>query len=102
MASIFQPRLLEGKTAFITGGSSGIGLRIAERFAEHGARVMLAARNQDKLDSARASIEGCGGVVGTVSIDVRDYGAVQQAIARTRAEFGLIDIVVPAAAGNFP
>lgn len=102
MSSIFQPRLLEGKTAFITGGSSGIGLRIAERFAEHGARVMLAARNQDKLDSARAGIEGRGGVVGTVAIDVRDYAAVQQAIARTRAEFGLIDIVVPAAAGNFP
>ena len=63
---------------------------------------MLAARNQDKLDSAKAGIEGNRRSCATVSIDVRDYAAVQQAIARTRAEFGPIDIVVPAAAGNFP
>lgn len=102
MTSIFHPQLLEGKTVFVTGGSSGIGLRIAERFTEHGARVMLAARSQDKLDSAKASIKAKGGVAGAVAMDVRDYAAVQQAVARTRAELGPIDIIVAAAAGNFP
>lgn len=63
---------------------------------------MLAARNQDKLESAKANIEATSGVASVAAIDVRDYAAVQQAIARTNAEFGPIDIVVAAAAGNFP
>src|SRR3982751_1430399 len=102
MDSIFRPRLLDGKTAFVTGGSSGIGLQIAERFAEHGACIALAARNQEKLDSAKASIAAEGGVVTAVAVDVRDYAALQQALSLTRAEFGPIDIIVAAAAGNFP
>jgi NAD(P)-dependent dehydrogenase (short-subunit alcohol dehydrogenase family) len=63
---------------------------------------MLAARNQEKLDSAKASIEANGGIAGAAAIDVRDYAAVQHAIARTRTEFGPINIVLAAAAGNFP
>lgn len=102
MDSIFRQRLLDGKTAFVTGGSSGIGLRIAERLIEHGASVTLAGRKQDKLDSATARIAATGGVVSGVAVDVRDYAALQQAISRARAEFGPIDIIVAAAAGNFP
>ena len=45
MSSIFRDRLFAGKTAFVSGGSSGIGLRIAERLAEAGASVMLNGRN---------------------------------------------------------
>jgi NAD(P)-dependent dehydrogenase (short-subunit alcohol dehydrogenase family) len=102
MASVFRDRLLRDKSAFVTGGSSGIGLRIAERFAEHGARVMLAGRKQDKLDRARAGIEAHGGVAATAAIDVREYDAVQAALRRASDEFGPIDILVAAAAGNFP
>jgi peroxisomal 2,4-dienoyl-CoA reductase len=53
--SIFRANLLTGRTAFVTGGGSGIGQRMAERFAEHGARVVLAGRKQEKLDAANFS-----------------------------------------------
>ena len=52
--SIFRDHLLKGKTAIVTGGGSGIGQRMAERFAEHGAKVMLVGRKQEKLDAAAA------------------------------------------------
>jgi NAD(P)-dependent dehydrogenase (short-subunit alcohol dehydrogenase family) len=102
MASIFRDRLLAGKTAFVTGGGSGIGQRMAERFAEHGAKVMLVGRKQEKLDAAASGIQSSGGTAATASVDVRDYRAVEAAVQKTRDEFGEIDILVCGAAGNFP
>lgn len=102
MATVFRDRLLDGKVAFVTGGSSGIGLRMAERFAEHGARVMLVGRKQEKLDAAAEAIQSKGGAVATSAVDVRDYAAIEAALTRTHQEFGLIDVLVAGAAGNFP
>jgi NAD(P)-dependent dehydrogenase (short-subunit alcohol dehydrogenase family) len=102
MASIFRDRLLAGKTAFVTGGGSGIGQRMAERFAEHGAKVMLVGRKQEKLDAAQSAILSSGGTASTASLDVRDYPAVEAALQKTRDQFGEIDILVCGAAGNFP
>jgi NAD(P)-dependent dehydrogenase (short-subunit alcohol dehydrogenase family) len=102
MASIFRDRLLAGKVAFITGGGSGIGLRIAERFSEHGAQVMLAGRRAEKLERAQAGIGQRGGVAAISPLDVRDYPALEAALDRTHHDLGPIDIVVAAAAGNFP
>lgn len=102
MASVFRDRLLAGKTAFVTGGGSGIGQRMAERFAEHGAKVMLLGRKQEKLDAAASAISAAGGTASTCSVDVRDYAAVEAAMQRTRDEFGEIDILICGAAGNFP
>ncbi|HXF26295.1 MAG TPA: SDR family NAD(P)-dependent oxidoreductase, partial [Bryobacteraceae bacterium] len=102
MASIFRERLLDGKTAFVTGGGSGIGQRIAERFAEHGATVVLAGRKQEKLDAAARAIESAGGIARTAALDVRDYAALESAMRTARDNFGPIDIVICGAAGNFP
>jgi NAD(P)-dependent dehydrogenase (short-subunit alcohol dehydrogenase family) len=102
MSNIFRDRLLDGKVAFITGGGSGIGLGMAERFAQHGAKVMLAGRRPEVLDSAKKDIEAAGGVAGIAQLDVREYAAVEAALQRTHDEFGAIDIVLAAAAGNFP
>ncbi len=102
MPSIFQPNLLHDRLAFVTGGGSGIGQRIAERFAEHGATVVLAGRKQQRLDAAAGRICASGGRAETVSLDVRDYEAVAAALQRTRDNHGEIDILLCAAAGNFP
>jgi len=102
MASIFRDHLLDGKIAFVTGGGSGIGQRMAERFAEHGAKVVLAGRKQEKLDAAAAAIHTAGGFAATAPLDVRDYAAVEAAMKKTRGELGEIDILLCGAAGNFP
>ncbi len=82
MASIFRDGLLAGKTAFVTGGGSGIGQRMAERFAEHGAKVMLLGRKQEKLDAAACAIRKAGGTAETCSADVRDYPAIEAAFKK--------------------
>ncbi len=102
MSSIFRDNLLAGKVALVTGGGSGICQRMAERFAQHGAKVMLIGRKQDKLDAAAQQIQASGGIVGTASVDVRDYAAMEAALKRTHGEFGPIDILICGAAGNFP
>ncbi len=75
---------------------------MAERFAEHGAKVMLVGRRQATLDAAARLIRERGGEAATAAVDVREYDKVAEAAARTRRDLGPIDIVVCAAAGNFP
>jgi NAD(P)-dependent dehydrogenase (short-subunit alcohol dehydrogenase family) len=102
MMSVFREGQLKGKTALVTGGGSGINLAIAERFAEHGAKVALIGRTQEKLDAAVKGIEGAGGVAVGFRADVRTYDALSSVISGVRDKFGGIDIVVCGAAGNFP
>lgn len=99
--SIFQPGLLKGQTTFITGGSSGINLGIARRYAEHGANVAILARNPEKLEKARTELSATGARVLALSADVRDFAAVQAAFSQVQATFGPVDVVVAGAAGNF-
>ncbi|MDY6957384.1 MAG: SDR family NAD(P)-dependent oxidoreductase [Pseudomonadota bacterium] len=71
--AVFQPRLLAGQTVLITGASSGINLGIARRFAEHGANIVVIARNAEKIARACADIgaQNDGRVLGC-SVDVRE------------------------------
>jgi NAD(P)-dependent dehydrogenase (short-subunit alcohol dehydrogenase family) len=100
--SAFHDRLLQDKVAVITGGGSGINLRIAERFAQHGAKLALIGRTQSKLDAAVEGLGKLGGTAIGLSADVRDYAAVERAMKETRERFGEIDLLVCGAAGNFP
>jgi NAD(P)-dependent dehydrogenase (short-subunit alcohol dehydrogenase family) len=85
---------LAGKTAFITGGSSGIGLATAKLFLAEGARVAITGRNQQALDAAAASLGSLaqGGVL-ALQADATDVAATTAAIARTVEAFGPIDIL---------
>jgi NAD(P)-dependent dehydrogenase (short-subunit alcohol dehydrogenase family) len=97
----FAADLLKGKTAFITGGGSGINLGIAKNFAALGADVAICGRSQDKLDAASEQLRSYGVGVCAVATDVRDIKALDAALATTRTELGPVDILVCGAAGNF-
>jgi len=101
MANIFRDGLLQGKVAFVTGGGSGINLRIAERFAEHGAKLALMGRTREKLDRAADGIRSAGGTAMGIAGDVRSYEACASALRQTHQEYGAIDILICGAAGNF-
>ena len=101
MTETFNPDLLAGKTAFVAGASSGINLRIAQRFADVGAKVMMISRSEDKIAAAAKTITDLGGEATGMACDVRDYGKVAEALAHCRDKYGEIDIVLSGAAGNF-
>jgi len=86
---------VEGKTAIITGGYRGIGLSIAETYAEAGANVVLVARNLTGCQLAAEKIEKTYGVkaIGK-SMDVSDSKSVDKVIQQIVDEFGKIDILV--------
>lgn len=92
---------LKNKTAFITGASRGIGKAIALRLAREGVNIVVAAksvRENEKLGgtifTAAAEIEEAGGKALAVQCDIRDEAMIQEAVAKTAAHFGAIDIVI--------
>ena len=97
----FRDNLLAGKTAFVAGGTSGINLGIAKRFAAAGANVVIISRSEDKIAAAAKEVSTFGKPCIGIAADVRDYAAVEAALRRTHTEFGEIDIVLSGAAGNF-
>jgi NAD(P)-dependent dehydrogenase (short-subunit alcohol dehydrogenase family) len=99
MTSPFRDDLLVGKNAFITGGTSGINLAIAQRLAKAGAKVAVVGRKPEKAQAAAATL---GPDAKWFSADVRDYGALAGALEETAKAWGPIDILVNGAAGNFP
>ncbi len=85
-----------GKTAFITGGASGIGLGIAKALAARGARVVIADLRADHIDSALAQFAGGAGsnAVSALQLDVTSRDAYAEAAARMQTDFGGVDILV--------
>lgn len=93
---------LKNKGVLITGGSRGIGKRLALGFAAEGARLCLIARSKAELDLAKLEIEHAGGVALRVRADVRDREQVAAAVDRMRVQLGPVDILIAAAAIQGP
>lgn len=91
----------EGRTIFVAGGTSGINLGIAEAYAAAGARVAVLSRSPDKVEAAVARLKSLGAAAQGFAADVRDYDAVAAALDVVASDWGLIDVVVSGAAGNF-
>ncbi|HUN42580.1 MAG TPA: glucose 1-dehydrogenase [Acetobacteraceae bacterium] len=92
-----MPGKLKDKVALVTGGSAGIGLGIAKRFAEEGARVFITGRRPTELTKAVTHI---GGKVGAIQGDVSDPADLDRIFMHIRTEAGRIDVLV-ANAGSY-
>ncbi len=97
----FRRDLYSGRVVVITGGATGIGFGMAREFGLHGAHVVLASRNEERLEAARNRLEGLGVSCAVVRCDVRDEDAVARMVEETFTESGGIDVLVNNAAGNF-
>ena len=91
--------ILEGKVAIITGGAGGIGSRIAQAYTEAGAKVVVASRNQEKLDFIVDKLQAIGGEAMAVATDVTVPEAVDNMVAKTIEAYGSVDILVNNAGG---
>lgn len=85
---------LSGRTALVTGASSGLGWRFAEALAEQGALVVLAARRTDRLEELKGRLEAGGGRAMTVALDVTDRASIQTAFSVVADAGVTADIVV--------
>lgn len=83
-----------GKTAFITGGASGMGLGMAHAFAEAGMRVVIADLRQDALDAAMAGFSKSNHAVLPVRLDVTDRAGWVDAVEEVEAAFGNIHVLM--------
>jgi NAD(P)-dependent dehydrogenase (short-subunit alcohol dehydrogenase family) len=85
---------VKGKVVVITGGSSGIGEAAAVRVAEAGGRVVIIARDEEKLAEVRRRIADAGGFAKTYSCDITDYDANDQVAKDILKEFGHVDVLI--------
>ncbi|MFC7275541.1 SDR family oxidoreductase [Paractinoplanes rhizophilus] len=98
----FNPKLFDGEVAVVTGGASGIGLRIARALTARGAEVMITSRSIERLEAAELEIAArTGRIVSSLPCDVREADDVDRLQDFVMSRFGGASIVVNNAAANF-
>lgn len=98
---MFEKTLLKDRVAIVTGGGTGIGLAVSQRFGELGARVAIAGRSSGNLEHGSAALRHAGIDPLCIQVDVRNPEQVDEMVHRTLRHYGRIDILVNNAAGNF-
>lgn len=91
---------LSGKVAVVTGGSRGIGRSICEQMAKAGAKVVVSSRKLPACEEVVEGIKKAGGEAMAVSANISDKSQLENLVAKTRAAYGKIDILVCNAAAN--
>ncbi len=97
----FAEGILDGKVAVVVGGTRGMNLQIAKRYAAQGAKVAVMSRSPERCDAAAEALRALGGQALGLAGDVRDYDRVAEVLATVADRFGPLDIVVAGQAGNF-
>ena len=85
---------LSERIALITGGGTGIGKAVARAMAQEGARIVIAARNRERIEAAAAELRADGHSVLPVSLDVRDQAGIRDCVSRVQAHWGRVHILV--------
>lgn len=92
---------LQGRTAIVTGASSGIGCAIAEQLAEAGAHVYLCGRTTESMQESKKIIENSGGKATVFTADIRDVEQVRELVSSAVNETGRLDIMVNCAGVSY-
>jgi NAD(P)-dependent dehydrogenase (short-subunit alcohol dehydrogenase family) len=98
---MFEDGLFKDRVAVVTGGGTGIGLAIAKRLGTLGARIAVASRNAEHLETGCAALAEAGIDALAVQLDVRNPEQVDEMVVRTVKHYGSLDLLVNNAAGNF-
>jgi NADP-dependent 3-hydroxy acid dehydrogenase YdfG len=93
---------LAGRTAVVTGASSGIGRAVAERLGAAGAHVYLAGRTPEAMEASKERIEAAGGRATPVAVDVRDPAQTRALVERAARETGGLHVMVNNAGVSYP
>jgi NAD(P)-dependent dehydrogenase (short-subunit alcohol dehydrogenase family) len=93
---------LEGKTALVTGASAGLGRRFAVALGAAGARVGIASRRTDRLETLAEEIRSAGGQAAAFALDVTDAASVSACLDATEAALGPVDVLVNNAGIGIP
>jgi 3-oxoacyl-[acyl-carrier protein] reductase len=88
-------KLLEGKVAIVTGATRGIGKGIAQKFVDHGAKLVFTyASSDDKARALEAELTALGGIAKGYKSDAADFNAANELVEQVVKDFGTIDILV--------
>lgn len=99
---VFQENLLQGKVVLVTGGGTGLGLEMGNRFLELGARLAICGRREEVLRQAAEELKARNGSpVFYKTCDVREPDQVRELVEAVETHYGGIDVLVNNAAGNF-